>query len=231
MYTGVTSVGNDESNVGFIYASLHSKEVLYFVSAGAEEFSARASWSNCTRASQKVIANIYDDAELLEKVNKERKLLIRNIVRPILKDESVFFDVETYEKCIEYCEKNYYALFPYQKFIYAFVFMYRNDVPIFPTFVVLMGRGNGKDGAFMPLMNFLQTPLYGVKNYHIDIIANSEDQAKDSFGVVYEMLEASKAKFKKLFDWTKETITNIKTRSILRYNTSNAKTKDGKKGK
>lgn len=38
------------------------------------EFSARASWSNCTRASQKVIANIYDDEELLEKVNKERKL-------------------------------------------------------------------------------------------------------------------------------------------------------------
>ena len=43
IYTGITSVGNDESNVGFIYASLHSKEILYFVSAGAEEFSARAS--------------------------------------------------------------------------------------------------------------------------------------------------------------------------------------------
>ncbi len=38
------------------------------------EFSARASWSNCTRASQKVIANIYDDPQLLARVNEERKM-------------------------------------------------------------------------------------------------------------------------------------------------------------
>ena len=43
MYTGVTSVGNDESNVGFIYVDLQDKEVIYIVSAGAEEYSARAS--------------------------------------------------------------------------------------------------------------------------------------------------------------------------------------------
>ena len=43
MYTGVTSVGNDESNVGFIYVDMQDKEVIYIVSAGAEEYSARAS--------------------------------------------------------------------------------------------------------------------------------------------------------------------------------------------
>ena len=43
MYTGVTSVGQDESNVGFIYVDLQDKEVIYIVSAGAEEYSARAS--------------------------------------------------------------------------------------------------------------------------------------------------------------------------------------------
>ena len=43
MYTGVTSVGNDESNVGFIYVDLQNKDVIYIVSAGAEEYSARAS--------------------------------------------------------------------------------------------------------------------------------------------------------------------------------------------
>ena len=43
MYTGVTSVGNDESNVGFIYVDLQDKDVIYIVSAGAEEYSARAS--------------------------------------------------------------------------------------------------------------------------------------------------------------------------------------------
>jgi len=43
MYTGVTSVGNDESNVGFIYVDLQDKEMIYVISAGAEEYSARAS--------------------------------------------------------------------------------------------------------------------------------------------------------------------------------------------
>lgn len=37
------------------------------------EFSARATWSNSTRAAQKVVANIYDNPSLLDKVNQERK--------------------------------------------------------------------------------------------------------------------------------------------------------------
>lgn len=37
------------------------------------EFSARATWSNSTRAAQKVIANIYEDEKLLARVNEERK--------------------------------------------------------------------------------------------------------------------------------------------------------------
>jgi len=43
MYTGVTSVGSDESNIGFIYVDLQNKDVIYVISAGAEEYSARAS--------------------------------------------------------------------------------------------------------------------------------------------------------------------------------------------
>lgn len=163
------------------------------------------------------------------RINKKRKLLIKNIVKPTLKRDDVFFDDGTYYKCIKYCENNYYPLFPYQKFVYAFVFMYVDDFPLFSTFIILMGRGNGKDGFMMPLMNFLQTPLYGVQNYHIDIIANNEEQAKDSFNVVYEMLESNWSKFKKMFYRSKERIINLKTRAELRYNTSNAKTKDGKK--
>ncbi|MDO4940792.1 MAG: hypothetical protein Q4E33_03770 [Erysipelotrichaceae bacterium] len=43
MYTGITSLGSDESNVGFIYVDMQDKDVIYIVSAGAEEYSARAS--------------------------------------------------------------------------------------------------------------------------------------------------------------------------------------------
>ena len=40
MYTGITSVGGDESNVGFILANQRTKETKYYPCAGAEEFSA-----------------------------------------------------------------------------------------------------------------------------------------------------------------------------------------------
>ena len=124
-----------------------------------------------------------------KRINRERKLLIENIVMPTLRRNDVFFDEKTYQNCLKYCEKHYYKLFPYQKFIYAFVFMYKDDIPIFPKFFIMMGRGNGKDGFIVPLVNFFQTPLYGIKNYHVEIVANSEQQVKDTFKVAYDALD------------------------------------------
>lgn len=161
----------------------------------------------------------------------EIKLLIKNIVKPTLSRDDVFFDEETFYKAVKYCEKWYYKLFPYQKFTYALFFMYDKnnpDIVIFPDILVLMARGNGKDGMIMPLANFLQTQYYGVKNYHIDIVATSEEQALNSFNVVYNMLESNKNVMKKYFYWNKTEVINKITHSILRYNTANAKTKDGK---
>lgn len=160
-------------------------------------------------------------------ISKDIKLLIKNIVLQTLKRDDVFFDIETFRNCVKYCETNYYPLFPYQKFIYAFVFMYKNDRPIFPEIFIMMGRGNGKDGLMIPLANFLQTPMYGVKNYHIELVANSEAQIKDTFKVAYEVVRTNK--FKGKFKVTKEEIVNNSTNSLMRYNTSNASTKDGKR--
>ena len=161
-------------------------------------------------------------------INKKRKLLIENIVKPLLKRNDVFFDEETFHNCIKYCEANYYPLFPFQKFIYAFAFFYKNDIPVFPKFFIKEGRGNGKDGFIVPLVNFFQTPLYGVKNYHVEIVANAEAQAKDTFKVAYDMLDKN-PKFKGKFSTTKELIRNLVTGSEMRYNASNARTKDGKR--
>lgn len=162
--------------------------------------------------------------------NQERVFLIENIVKPLIKRDDIVFDKDTYEKCLLFCEKWFYDLFEYQKFIYAFVFMYdKNDIPIFRTFVIEMGRGNGKDGMIVPLITFLQTEYYGVRGYNIDIVATAEDQAEDTYNVQHEMFEDNKEKFKKHFYWNKEESINKKTKSRLKFNTSNAKTKDGKK--
>lgn len=40
MYTGITSVTADESNIGFVLVNLRTKEARYYTQAGAEEFSA-----------------------------------------------------------------------------------------------------------------------------------------------------------------------------------------------
>ena len=166
-----------------------------------------------------------------DETDDEIKLLIENIVKPTLSRDDVFFDSETYYKAIKFCETWFYELFPYQKFLYAFFFMYDKtepDIVLFSEIFILMGRGNGKDGMIAPLACFLLTPYYGVSNYHIDIVATSEEQANDTFLVVYNMLEANKKKMRKHFSWNKEVIINRKTYSRLRYNTSGAKTKDGK---
>lgn len=166
--------------------------------------------------------------------NNERHLLMKNIVYPTLAlvdSGELYFDEDTYEKCINYVEKRYHTLFPYQKFIYGFVFIYvdkEKSSPYFATFFHMMGRGNGKDGMYSPLMNFLTTHYYGIKNYHIDIVANAEGQAEDTFRIVYDMLDENKA-LKKFFYWNKVEVINKQTKSRFRFNTSNAKTKDGKK--
>lgn len=161
--------------------------------------------------------------------NNERKLLIENIVKPTLVRDDIFFDEETYYKCIRFVERWYYPLFPYQKFVYAFVFMYKNDIPVFRTFIILEGRGNGKDGFIVPLLHFLTTQYYGVEKYNIDIVATSEDQANDTYDVAYNVLENNKDLMRKYFYWNKEYFVNRITKAKFRFNTSNAATKDGKK--
>lgn len=165
-----------------------------------------------------------------EWINTKREKLIENLVKPLLRRKDVYLNEQQLQDCIAYCEKNYYPLFPYQKFIYAFAFLYwkKTDIPVFRKFVIEMGRGNGKDGFIVPLVNFFQTPLYGVRNYHIELVANSEAQIRDTFNVAYNMLSGN-PKFQGHFQVRKELITNLDTGSEMKFNTSNASTKDGKR--
>lgn len=43
LYTGLTSAGNDQSNIGFVLVNLRTKEARYYVVSGATEYSAMAS--------------------------------------------------------------------------------------------------------------------------------------------------------------------------------------------
>lgn len=159
-------------------------------------------------------------------------LLACDYVERKLSTPDVYVDVGKTERAIELIERYFsMTLFPWERFVLALVHCFHRDTDtvVFSKFLIVMGRGNGKNGFISGLVWYLSSKAHGIEGYNIDIVANSEDQAKTSFEDVYRMLERTKRKSQKFFRWTLEKITNTDTGSYIKYNTSNARTKDGKR--
>lgn len=149
-----------------------------------------------------------------------------------LSDPDVLINVEKVEKAIELIERYFkMTLFPWEVFVLALIHCYykSTDTLVFSEFFIMMGRGNGKNGFISGVAWYLTTKYHGITGYNVDIIANSEEQAKTSFDDIYQMLGDTWVKSKKFFYKSKEEIVSLKTRSYIKFNTSNAKTKDGKR--
>jgi len=151
-----------------------------------------------------------------------------------LDDPDVVIKSDMIDKAVETIEKYFdFKLLDWELFIIALIHAYyesKDDI-VFDEFFIMMGRGNGKNGFISALIFYLTTHYHGIDGYNVDIVANNESQAKTSFGDVYNVLEdkENKKTLKHFYYWTKEIITNNKTNSSIEYNTSNAKTKDGKR--
>lgn len=150
-----------------------------------------------------------------------------------LERKDVFFNHQQFEKYLTYQKYFSFDLYPWEKFVFGLHnCTYRDDGrPLFADLLVLMGRGGGKNG-YLSFEDFcLLTETNGIPYYHIDICANSEDQAKTSFVEVYNALDMSQGKTRKVleanFKWTNTVIRNLKTGSELRFRTNNPKGKDG----
>lgn len=175
----------------------------------------------------------YVDLILSNKVPSGKRL--KKAIHYILKkldDDDIFIDTKQTEKAKELIESHFgFELLPWELFVLGLIHCFYKslDAVVFRKFLIIMGRGNGKNGFISALSWYFTTPTHGIRDYHVDIVSNSEDQARTSFDEVYEILEADKGKFRRFFYWSKTIIRNLKTRSWIKYHTSNAKTKEGKR--
>lgn len=161
-------------------------------------------------------------------LNKERIMLIEWLEQDILTMEDIYFDSEQIENFIQFADKWYFPLQPFQKFLSCFIFLRYSDTDdlVFDEFFIYMARGAGKNGLVSALVNYFISELHGIDFYNVSIVANSEKQAKTSFTEVYNAIDMNDD-LKAYFKHQKAVIESVDTKSIFQFHTSNASTKDG----
>jgi len=178
------------------------------------------------------IDNYIDDCRSGKNVVGKDILAAMDYIENKLNDPDVFINTEKIDKAVELMERYFeIKLFDWELFVTALIHCYykSDDTVVFNTIFIMMGRGNGKNGFISPVTWYLTTHYHGVKGYNVDIVANAQEQAQTSFNDIYEMLERTWSKSKRFFYKTKEVIVNVITKSYIKFNTSNAKTKDSKR--
>lgn len=167
---------------------------------------------------------------------REQELMIDNIVIPVLEREDVYIDDDKIEQGISLQKYFPYKLLEWEIFLFALivgVFFSDGDI-VFNDVRIMVGRGSGKNGFISFLCFYFLSPYHGIQGYNVDLLANSEQQAKTSFLDVYRIIdeptrpEYAKA-LKSNYYVTKEIIIGKKTRSELRFNTSSKRGKDSKR--
>lgn len=159
----------------------------------------------------------------------QEQVLLVEYVEKCFEEENLFVDEEELNRYLSLQKYFPFELLEWEVFCFTLhnCTYSKPGILRWPDLFILVGRGAGKNG-YLAFEDFCLISQYNkVNKYHIDICANSEDQAMTSFNDVYDVLEDNKSKLEKHFYWNKEVIRNKKTGSELRFRTSNAKTKDG----
>jgi phage terminase large subunit-like protein len=102
---------------------------------------------------------------------------------------NVIIKTDMIDKAVELIEKYFeYKLLNWELFVLALIHCYyKDDTVIFDEYLLVMGTGNGKNGFISPVAWYLTTQYHGIREYNVDIVANSEEQAQTSFNDVYNV--------------------------------------------
>jgi phage terminase large subunit-like protein len=168
-----------------------------------------------------------DKQIILNKARVQLIELLESEIFPRIESGELHFDNEMIENCIQFIEKWYFPLKEFQKFLISFIFLFdAQNRAYYNEFLIMMGRGGGKNGFITGVSHFLISELHGIREYNGSLVANSENQAMVSFEEMYNSIVDSDL-LSKAFRTTKKRIDSKGTRSKYEYHTSSAKTKDG----
>lgn len=161
---------------------------------------------------------------------KWQHLLIKHVKRAF-ETEKLYVEEKRLENYLGLQKYFPFKLFPWQRFVFTLNnCTYKEDgLPRWPKLLLVSGRGTGKDG-YLAFDSFAMTSPYNpIKHYNIDICAMNEEQAKQPFTDVWNVLEepSQTKKLKRFWYWNLEKIESIKKRSVIKYRTNNPKGKDG----
>lgn len=171
----------------------------------------------------------------------EQEQMIDNIVIPVLERNDVIIDETKIEQCLSLQKYFPYKLIEWEVFLVALIVGVFLKLPndkldiYFRDIRIIVGRGSGKNGLISFLCFYFLSPYHNVRGYNIDLLANSEIQAKTSFNDVFDIIKDNHDKkkngkaLKTHYYATKTEILGIKTKSVLRFNTSSKRGKDSKR--
>lgn len=170
---------------------------------------------------------------------KEQRLMIDNIVIPILERDDVIVDDDKIEKGLELQKYFPYKLIEWEIFLFALIVgvFFKNGNIVFTEVLILIGRGAGKNGFISFLSFYFLSPLHGIRGYNIDILANTLEQAQTTFKDIYDIVKIDKKAKKNNLEKNlennflagKDFIEGKKTKSVLRTNSGGKKGKDSKR--
>ncbi|MBQ9328934.1 MAG: hypothetical protein IJ225_10460 [Solobacterium sp.] len=170
----------------------------------------------------------------------DQKRMIKNNLIPVLERDDVVVDNDLIEHGLSLQKYFPFQLIHWELFQFAViagVFLIRSDGSrdiYFHEIRDIMGRGSGKNGFIDFLAFYFLSPIHGIRNYNIDLIANGEDQAATSIADLSELIKHPvDPKYEKVlrqnYKARVESVTGIKTNSVFRLNTTSTKNKDSKR--
>lgn len=168
---------------------------------------------------------------------RDQKLLIENVLLPVLARDDVYVDDDRIAQGLTLQKYFPFKLLPWEVFLFAVIVGIRfrdTDRIYFTDIRIILGRGSGKNGFIDFLCVYFLSPFHGIQGYDVDLLANSEAQVKTSFLDVHDLItNPCDAKLspvlKAHFSATLTSVVGLQTRSVLRYNTSSKRGKDSKR--